>query len=163
MATTRSHRPPATPITRNHRPVPALTIASTGERHRTTRGQPVCSRGDVLMTAADLAEIETLRAENTRLRAAARLPEYPGGVFHFRGKSTWKREAYNMGNECPCTPYVDILTAGRWRALGCSIKAGESAMHRAGRLGNTPLFCRCQVEDHMAPAQPWTPGEEIPF
>ena len=84
MATTRSHRPPATPVTRNHGPVPALTIASTGERPRTTRGQPVCSRGDVLMTSparkpyrcqrfawkGDLSRstLETLRAENTQER-----------------------------------------------------------------------------------------------
>ncbi len=75
----------------------------------------------------------------------------------FRGKTAWKREATDIGLECGCKAYQDVLTAGRWRALGYFIKPGETACHRAGLRANTPLFCRCQT----APSNGYTVDEAM--
>ena len=72
-------------------------------------------------------------------------PYTPDTVFKFPGKGRTKRENTHSGLDCDCRPYVDILTAGRWRALGAHVKSGEHANLRVGRFGNTPIFCRCQV------------------
>ncbi len=47
---------------------------------------------------------------------------------------------------CDCEPYRDILTAGRWRALGSAIRKGEHAVAHGGKYKTIPLFCRCQLE-----------------
>ena len=95
----------------------------------------------------------------------------PGTVFRFKGKSIAARANENIGLECGCKAYVDVLTAGRWRALGYYIRPGESACHRAGKQGNTPIFCRCQVQlsgfepDYVSTVPAYDPFEpdEIPF
>ena len=68
----------------------------------------------------------------------------PEQALHFK-KAAWKRAEMNLGLPCQCQAYVDVLTAGRWRALGCHIRRGEAAALHVGRAGNTPVFCRCQV------------------
>lgn len=103
--------------------------------------------------ADTLAEIERLRAENAALRARIAPGYYEtNGVFRFRGKSEVKRQNTNLGLPCGCRAYLDVLTPGRWRALGRRIRAGESAILRVGRRANTPVFCRCQLE--AAPIDP---------
>ena len=77
--------------------------------------------------------------------SAGRVAYTPETVLKFRGRSEARRSNADSGLECACRPYVDILTAGRWRALGAHVKAGEHAVTRVGKFGNTPIFCRCQV------------------
>ena len=123
---------------------------------------------DLAMVAA---EIERLRAENARLRATPLGYYAEHGVYRFKGKSEVKRQNYELGLPCGCRAYREVLTAGRWRALGRMIRKGESACHRAGKRASIPLWCACQTEPRDD-----TPGvvdslvvtetqniEEIPF
>jgi hypothetical protein len=56
--------------------------------------------------------------------------------------------AARLSNEigCDCQPYHDILTIGRWRALGALVRKGEHAVAHGGKNKTIPLFCHCQVE-----------------
>ena len=56
------------------------------------------------------------------------------------------KDRRDVDNGCECKSYVDILTAGRWRALGYGIRQGEHATFHGGKTKKLPLFCRCQVE-----------------
>ena len=99
------------------------------------------------MTVADIeSQIEALRTENARLKAQQPSQGYYQihGALTFKGKSEIKR-ATRPPLPCGCRMYLDVLTAGRWRALGRMIAKGESACLHAGRLGQTPIFCRCQL------------------
>jgi hypothetical protein len=53
-----------------------------------------------------------------------------------------------LSNEigCDCQPYHDILTIGRWRALGALVRKGEHAVAHGGKNKTIPLFCHCQIE-----------------
>ena len=93
-----------------------------------------------------LAEIEFLQLENARLKAA-RAPSgfyATNGVYTFKGKSEVRR-LNTPPLPCGCRMYVDVLTPGRWRALGRTIAQGVSACLRVGRTWTTPIFCRCQL------------------
>ncbi len=70
--------------------------------------------------------------------------ESAAAALTFRGKSAVKR-LNAPAWQCGCKPYTDILTRGRWNALGLYIRRGETALYRAGRSANIPVFCRCQV------------------
>ena len=116
-----------------------------------------------------LARISQLESELTRPKIAP----YPGGVFSFPGKSASKRQTACIlecievcGPTCEhprgCKSYEDVLTAGRWRALGYFIRKGQTAINRGGKHGTIPLFCRCQVES-ILPQQDANAEEEIPF
>jgi hypothetical protein len=56
--------------------------------------------------------------------------------------------AARLSNEigCDCAPYHDILTIGRWRALGALVRKGEHAVAHGGKNKTIPLFCHCQIE-----------------
>jgi hypothetical protein len=97
---------------------------------------------------AVMAEIARLRAENQALLRSIRPPGYyeEHGVYTFKGKTAARREQYDLGLPCGCKAYREVLTVGRWRALGYLIRQGESACHRAGKSATIPLFCACQVE-----------------
>mgnify|MGYP001574010557 CR=1 FL=1 len=115
-------------------------------------------------TQALEAEIGRLTRENARIRAAnerrAPKPYTAASAAKFGRKAAWKVDgaaAVPIG-ECGCRPYVDVLTAGRWRFQGAYIRKGESAILRAGRSGTVPLFCRCQV-DFGTVAAAYAPGD----
>lgn len=72
------------------------------------------------------------------------------------------RSAEGTHATCTCSPYEDIFTFNRWKALGLSVRKGEKALRissfaptgRTREDAETPilrpvclaLFCRCQVE-----------------
>ena len=63
--------------------------------------------------------------------------------------TTFKRGVYEPSAQvadnafqCGCAPYIDILTFGRWRALGRPVRKGQ----KGTRIGRATLFCACQVE-----------------
>ena len=118
-------------------------------------------------------EIARLSAENARLRAlrnapAARTPGYyeTHDPLQFRGRSQVKR-LNAPAWPCGCKPYVDVLTAGRWRALGYSIAPGQSAEYHAGKRATVPVFCRCQLAGASTTPASQDPCfdnlDEIPF
>lgn len=90
----------------------------------------------------------------------------PADALKFR-VSKRRRDHAILDLPCHCAAYVDVLTRGRWNALGYVIRSGESACYRAGKNATTPVFCRCQVAlrdaDSAAPApEEWHPGDAIP-
>ena len=93
----------------------------------------------------------------------------PADVFRFKGRSAVKRES-TPKLPCGCKPYVDVLTIGRWHALGEYVRAGEKADNRAGKNLRTPVFCRCQLlgkpdqrEGNELPASNWEEQEAEPI
>jgi DNA repair protein RadC len=66
-------------------------------------------------------------------------------------------------NGCGCLSYVDIFTAGRWRAQGYHVRAGEHANFHGGKRFTIPLFCRCQVDPNDGTAVEWENGTENPI
>ena len=120
------------------------------------------------------AELERLRAANAQLRQRAGLPADATLVISVTLPE--RKTYYDTHNplagfgkayatllntaityECGCRQYADVLTIGRWRALGYYIRRGEHADYdkRAGRQKTIPLFCRCQINSAAtdAPAQ----------
>ena len=84
---------------------------------------------------------------------------------HFdAGYSEKNAQIVAMSLECDCEPYVDVLTFKRWKALGRSVKKGETSIklavqkeaayreegsegvHHAKVARSAPVFCRCQTE-----------------
>jgi hypothetical protein len=86
------------------------------------------------------------QASASQAKRTPRIPyASPAEALRFKGVSQRRRDHYPLDLPCHCQAYVDVLTAGRWRALGYYIRPGESACFRAGKRANTPVFCRCQV------------------
>jgi len=61
------------------------------------------------------------------------------------------KDRRDVDNGCQCRSYIEILTAGRWRALGFYVRGGEHANFRGGKQKTIPLFCACQVVNKHVP------------
>src|SRR5438309_8274788 len=84
----------------------------------------------------------TLPRERIPYASPAAALKFPGRCKNPDGSFKDRRDA---DNGCECQSYVDILTRGRWNALGYYIRPGEHANFHGGKEKAIPLFCRCQL------------------